>query len=102
MAYLIDVLPVDILSPVELKSGFTGSVLDLLLRRGTPPLMVSKTDICVSLADRLLARRMHIQRGDMLLCFIAELYEETGRVVDYSHSYFLPGYFHFHVNRKVG
>lgn len=102
VAYLIDVLPSEILPPVELKSGFTGSVLDLLLRRGDPTLMVSKTHICASLADRMLARRMRIQRGDMLLCFIAELFDNTGRVVDYSHSYFLPGYFHFHVNRKVG
>jgi len=23
-------------------------------------------------------------------------------VVDYSVSYFIPGYFHFHVNRRVG
>ena len=33
--------------------------------------------------------------------FIARLYATDGRVVDYSHSYFLPGYFHFHVVRRV-
>jgi hypothetical protein len=26
----------------------------------------------------------------------------SGRVVDYSHSYFLPGFFRFHVVRRVG
>ncbi|MCK7478942.1 MAG: hypothetical protein M0C28_17420 [Candidatus Moduliflexus flocculans] len=25
---------------------------------------------------------------------------DDGRVVDYSYSYFLPGYFHFHVVRR--
>ncbi len=45
IAYLIDTLPVDILSVDELQSDFTGSVLDLLLRRGEPKLIQSRTDI---------------------------------------------------------
>ena len=44
---------------------------------------------------------MGIQRGDVMLRFVAQLYDEAGRVVDYSHSYFLPGYFKFHIVRKV-
>ena len=38
VAYLIDILPEDILTPDELQAGFTGSVLDLLLQRGSPAL----------------------------------------------------------------
>ena len=102
VAYLVDVLPIDILTHEELEETFTGSILDLLLNRGDPPLIASKTNICAVLAYRELARSMGIQRSDVLLCFIAELYSNSGRVVDYSHSYFIPGYFHFHVNRKVG
>jgi GntR family transcriptional regulator len=37
----------------------------------------------------------------VLLLFIARLYDENGVVVDYSSSYFLPGYFRFHVVRRV-
>jgi GntR family transcriptional regulator len=37
-----------------------------------------------------------------LLHFASQLYDATGSVVDYSMSYFIPGYFHFHVNRRVG
>jgi GntR family transcriptional regulator len=48
------------------------------------------------------ARAMRIQRGDVLLRFIAYLYSTDGKVVDYSYSYFLPGYFKFHVIRRVG
>jgi GntR family transcriptional regulator len=48
------------------------------------------------------ARSLEIQRGDVLLCFVATLYTVDGLVVDYSHSYFLPGYFRFHVVRRVG
>ncbi len=38
VAYLIDILPGDILDPEELKNGFNGSILDLLLQRGQPDL----------------------------------------------------------------
>ena len=103
VAYLIDTLPQDILTPDELaEEEFTGSVLDLLLRRGEPPLMTSRTNIVAATASIEIARALGIQRGDVLLCFSAELYTTSGRAIDYSYSYFLPGYFHFHVIRRVG
>jgi GntR family transcriptional regulator len=102
VAYLIDVLPVDIVQPADLSGGFTGSVLDLLLQRGTPPLANSRTEIRAIAAPSEVARALQIQRGDGLLLFVAVLYSQDGRVVDYSHSYFLPGYFRFHVVRSVG
>jgi GntR family transcriptional regulator len=37
-----------------------------------------------------------------LLHFYSQLFDERGKVVDYSLSYFIPGYFHFHVVRRVG
>jgi GntR family transcriptional regulator len=48
------------------------------------------------------ARALQVQRDDVLLLFVAYLYSNDGRVADYSFSYFLPGYFRFHVIRKVG
>jgi GntR family transcriptional regulator len=48
------------------------------------------------------ARKLGIQRGDVLLRFIAYLYTSAGKAVDYSFSYFLPGYFRCHVVRRVG
>jgi GntR family transcriptional regulator len=38
----------------------------------------------------------------VLLMFSARLYSTTNQVVDLSYSYFLPGYFNFHVVRRVG
>jgi len=102
IACLTDTLPVDILSASELETGFTGSVLDLLLRRGDPKLTHSRSDIRAIGATSEVARSLQVQRDDVLLHFVAQLYAEDGRVVDYSFSYFLPGYFHFHVVRKVG
>jgi GntR family transcriptional regulator len=102
VAYLIDILPSDILDPEELKNGFNGSILDLLLQRGQPDLFVSRTEINAVPATSLVARALGIQRGDVLLCFTADLYSTAGQIVDHSYSYFLPGYFRFQVVRRVG
>ncbi len=102
VAYLIDILPEDILSADELDLSFTGSMLDFLLRRGTPELLTSRTEIMADTATSEVARSLGIQRNDVLLRFKAYLYASDDRVVDYSFSYFLPGYFRFHVVRRVG
>ena len=101
VAYLVDLLPVEFFSPDDLKAGFTGSVFDQLLRRDHVQLAESKTDIRAVAASPEIARALQIQRGDVLLLFIASLFSKDGRVVDFSYSYFLPGYFRFHVVRRV-
>ena len=102
IAYLVDILPEDILAADEVEYGFTGSVLDLLLQRGQPRLAQSRTEIRAVGATSEVARALQIQRDAVLLHFVALLFTQDSRVVDYSHSYFLPGYFRFHVIRKVG
>ncbi len=102
VAYLVDVLPEDVLRPSDLSGGFRGSVLDMLLERGDPPLGTSRCDIQAVAAPPEIAKILGIQRGDVLLMFEARLLSMEGRVVDYSLSYFLPGYFRFHVVRRVG
>ena len=101
-AYLIDILPEDIIRPIELENAFSGSVLDMLLKRGTPELISSRCEITAVPASHDIARALQIQRGDVLLCFTAWLYSATGRIIDFSYSYFLPGYFRFHVVRRIG
>lgn len=102
VAYLVDLVPVDILTQQGLSDDFTGSVLDLFLSRGEPELLSSRCAINAVTASQPVARALNIQRGDVLLWFGAILYSSMGRVVDYSFSYFLPGYFRFHVVRRVG
>ncbi len=102
VAFLVDILPEDVLMPSDLQSGFTGSVLDLLLKRGNPLLSQSYTEIRAVAASTEVSRALEIQRGDVLLMFIASLYTPNGKVIDHSYSYFLPGYFRFHVVRSVG
>jgi len=101
VAYLVDVVPTGVLRQADLGEGFTGSVLDLFLRRGEPALSHSRADIMAEAATSPIARRLHLRRGATLLKLQAQLFARDGRVVDYSLSYFVPGYFRFHVIRRI-
>ena len=101
VAYLIDTLPAGIISQREINSGFTGSVLDMLIQRGTPELANSIAEVHAVAAAVEVSRALEIQRGDVLLMFTGELFTNTDRVIDISASYFLPGYFKFHIVRRV-
>lgn len=102
VAFLVDVLPESIFSREDLEAGFTGSVLDRLIESKNIDLSISKTLIQAEAASSSIARALQIQRGDVLLLFKAHLYSVEGNIIDYSYSYFLPGYFRFHVVRRVG
>jgi GntR family transcriptional regulator len=101
VAYLVDILPANILRMDDLPADFHGSVLDFLLERGDS-LKTSRANISALGATAEVAKVLEIQRGDVLLHLYAQLFDENGKVVDYSLSYFIPGYFHFHVVRRVG
>ncbi len=101
VAYLVDILPDDFLKPSDLPNSFKGSVLDFLIDRNDP-LTTSRAAISATGAVPEVAKALQIQRGDVLLQFISQLFTREGRVTDYSVSYFIPGYFHFHVVRRVG
>ena len=102
VAYLIDIVPIQYLRQPDVAGHFNGSVLDLFLQRGQPPLSHSRTDIIPVAADDHLARQLKINAGDTLLKLEAQLFTREGKVADYSASYFVPGYFHFHVVRRIG
>jgi GntR family transcriptional regulator len=100
-AYLVDILPETFLSANVLPDDFSGSVLDFLLARGNK-FTLSRATISATNATAEVAKALEIQRGDVLLYFVSQLYDANNLVVDYSVSYFIPGYFRFHVNRRVG
>ena len=101
VAYLIDTLPASFLNPEELPEEFSGSVLDFMLARGDT-LTVSRAAISATNATADVAKALEIQRGDVLLEFISQLYTDGSKIVDYTVSYFIPGYFNFHVVRRIG
>jgi len=101
VAYLVDLLSEKILRAENLPESFGGSVLDYLLGRGEP-LTGSRAAVSAIGATADVAKALEIQRGDVLLHFSSQLYNASGVVVDYSLTYFIPGYFNFHVVRRVG
>ena len=101
IAYLVDTLTPGVLTKEEVLADFKGSILDLIIARSTPRLDKSFTQIQAIAADSEIAKALQIQRGDALLFFSANLYAVYGKVIDHSLSYFLPGYFRFHVVRQI-
>ena len=101
VAHLVDMLPEEFLKPEDLPRNFNGSVLDFLIARGSP-LTISRAAISATGATADVARALEIQREDVLLRFTSQLYVADGSIVDYSVSSFIPGYFNFHVIRRVG
>ena len=100
VAYLVDTLPEDILREEDLPASFNGSVLDFLLARGEG-LTTARANISAIGAPTEVAKALEIQRGDVLLHFNSQVFDSAGRVVTFSFSYFIPGYFNFHVVRRV-
>jgi GntR family transcriptional regulator len=101
IAYLVDVLPSKLFTEAEFRRDFSGSVLDLLLRQTSMRVTSADTEIHASAAESNEARALHMQRGDVVLHFKSTLFSLDGSVIDLSRSYFLPGYFRFHVIRRV-
>ncbi len=102
IAYLVDIVPMRYLRQQDLDGSFNGSILDLFLQKKQPTLSHSRTDIIPEAAEEAIARKLRLNAGDILLKLEAQLFTREGQVVDYSVSYFVPGYFHFHVVRRIG
>jgi GntR family transcriptional regulator len=100
VAHLVDILNPETLRPEQLGPDFRGSVLDFLLARGDP-LKASNAAISATAAPAPIAKALQIQRGDVLLHFVSKIYLADGRIVDYTSSHFIPGFFHFHVVRRI-
>lgn len=101
VAFLVDTLSEETLRAEDLSDDFHGSILDFLLGRGDS-LKTSRANVTAIGATAEVAKVLEIQRGDVLLHFYSQLFDKSGKVVDYSLSYFIPGYFHFHVVRRIG
>ncbi len=101
VAYLKDVVPQTFLRQEDLGKQFSGSILDVLLQRGTPLPTTSRTEIMAEEAKGQVTSRLGVSPGTALLKLVGQLYNHDERVLDYSISYFIPGYFKFHVMRRV-
>ena len=102
VAYLIDIIPTDVLSEPEVEKSIHGSIYDLLAQKKEIQLSYSRTDIMALNADDDLAKKLEVHKGTSLIKLTAQLYTTGEQIVDYSYSYFVPGKFQFHVMRRLG
>lgn len=102
VAFMEDMVPAAVASAEELRSEFQDSVLDYLRKRGKPQPDHARADIRALPADGELAMRLGQPPGTALLLLEEILYSEEGKPMDYSRNYFVPGYFSFHVIRRIG
>lgn len=102
VAYMEDMVPATVASVEELRFEFQDSVLDYLRRRGKPQPDHARADIRALPADGELAMRLGQPPGTALLLLEEVLYSRKGEPIDFSRNYFVPGYFSFHVIRRIG
>ena len=100
VAYLIDIMPEDLLPGETQGSDFRGSLLDLMIQRDHPAISHANSEVMAISAPPDVARQLNIHRGDVLLCLESWLFTQEGTVIDHTYSYFLPGTFRFHVLRR--
>ena len=101
VAYLVDVIPTNYLRAHDLNTGFRGSVLDVFLRRADPVLSHALTDMTVEPVGALIAQKLNLGSAEIILKLESLLFSREGRKIDASLSYFVPGYFRFHMVRRV-
>jgi GntR family transcriptional regulator len=101
VAHLKDAVPLTYLCKKDLDNQFSSSVLDILLKRDAPSPALSRAEIEAVKAGTNEASRLGISEGEALLKLTGQLYNRDEEVLDYSVSYFVPGFFKFHLMRKV-
>ena len=100
VAYLVDYFSVDVIPPGELGLFFSGSVLDLLRQRDDVRVHEALAQISAVNADVGLAEQLEVEPGQALLLLAETLFTEDNQPIEFSHNYFLPDHFQFHVLRR--
>ena len=100
IAYMLDVVLSSILRPAAIDETFNGSALDTLRRQ--PGLHITQATATISAinASPYLAEQLEVKRRQALLLMEERLFDETGRVIEFSHNYFMPDFFQFHLVRR--
>lgn len=101
VAYLEDIVPATIADLETIRANFRDSVLDLMREQVEPPPDYARADIMAVPADQELSKRLRRPPGSALLLLQETLYAADGTPLGYSYNYFVPGFFNFHVIRRI-
>jgi GntR family transcriptional regulator len=100
IAYMADFVLSSILPADEVDESFSGSVLDLLREKELAEITQVMAHIIAIIADRALSERLKVKRGQPLLLMEETVFADGGEIVGFSHNYFVPDHFQFHVIRR--
>jgi GntR family transcriptional regulator len=101
VAFLVDICPQEFLRIHHLGTDFHGSVFDIFLKSENIHLAYSRTEILAENASENISNLLKVPRETALIKLTARLFTQEEQLVDYSLSYFIPGHFRFHVNRRI-
>ena len=100
VAYMLDVVPISILSPADVDERFNGSVLDLLRQEPDVQIAQAVANIVAINADSFLTKKLGVKSRQALLLLEETLFDQEGTPVEFSRNYFVPDFFRFHVVRR--
>mgnify|MGYP005857227881 CR=1 FL=1 len=101
VSYLADFVPAGVMSLDEMRSRYAGSVLDCLLARGQPALAYARARIAPISAGPELGKMLDVSPRTCLLLIEETLFSTANEPVGFSRNYFVPGFFGFHVIRRI-
>jgi GntR family transcriptional regulator len=102
VAYIVDVVPAEIISVEEMRQSFKGSVLDLISARGEPTIDHARTYILATCADEEVAAKLDVPVGHSLLLTEEILYSTDQEPFEFSYNYFAADFFRFFITRSMG
>lgn len=100
VAYVNDYIRQSILSEDDVIKGFNGSILDLLARASSKPLLKSEAKITAINSCSKLSEKLKIPEGEALLVFEEVCVTANKVPVEYSRGYYIPKYFSFEIARR--
>jgi len=102
LAYMVDVIPADLIDLEDFKGKFTGSMLDYMEQAPATPPLRSKIMMQAVPASSKIAAKMQIPEGTSLLLLEEQVFSEGNQVIDYSYNYYLTSRFRFQILRRRG
>ncbi len=100
IAWMLDVVPTQVIDKEELVALFNGSVLETFRHRGKPVISYAYTNVLAVDADDDLAAALEVKPGQSLLFLEQILYDSNNTPVAYERHYFVPGLVRFHLIRR--
>lgn len=102
IAYLVDILPIELISIEELSYGFHGSILDILIKQNNG---IADRSVCTisveDFIDPTIYTKLNKKASDHFIIIDSVIYSSDGQAVELTTSYLDPFYFKFNMNRKV-